>query len=84
MLNPLTKEINELARLPFYFDRSKKVNMLVGLGYDPVNDDYKVLAICHDFDSDDNEEEEKEIVPEMFVSVYSLKSGSWKRAESSP
>ena len=85
MLNPVTREIREFPRSPYRIDPFKTVSSKWGFGYDSVNDDYKVVYISYHgcgLDDDDNEIEPE--CTEMFVSIYSLKSGSWRRAQNSP
>ncbi|PON58760.1 F-box domain containing protein [Trema orientale] len=50
---------------------------MVGFGYDPLNDDYKLLRVIHyiRIDSDSFQSE---------VKVYSLKSNTWKRVGDFP
>ncbi|XP_056697985.1 F-box/kelch-repeat protein At3g06240-like [Spinacia oleracea] len=51
---------------------------MYGLGYDSVSDDYRVVMISHKIPG---------IEPgciEMFVDVYSVGNGTWKRVDSSP
>lgn len=68
--NPTTREITKLPRaynmpIPCILIGSS----VIGFGYDHVNDDYKVMRT---YDSQ---------IYNILVSVYSLKSNSWTRAE---
>ncbi|KAL2896783.1 hypothetical protein RDABS01_038567 [Bienertia sinuspersici] len=65
LINPTTREFKELPTSPYALDRHLS-NTISGLGYDSVNDDYKVVT------------------SEMFVNVYSVRNGTWERADSSP
>ncbi|XP_074341110.1 F-box protein CPR1-like isoform X1 [Apium graveolens] len=68
--NPATRKIRKLPRannipIPFMLIGS----CVVGFGYDHVNDDYKVMRT---YDSQ---------IYNILVSVYSLKSNTWTRAD---
>lgn len=85
VFNPVTREVTEVPLSPYRLDPLKNAYYNWGFGYDSLNDDYKVVTISYygcALDDDGNEIEPD--CTEMFVSVYSLKSGSWKRAQSSP
>jgi F-box interacting protein len=73
--NPLIKKHKKLPFEPV--DDTHKLRLHATFGYDPVNDDYKVLRIeCGQFlNSDDWALEAVE------VKVYSLKAHSWRRVE---
>ncbi|XP_074286843.1 F-box protein CPR1-like isoform X2 [Silene latifolia] len=74
LVNPTIKEVLEL-HVPSHDLESHPRNTRYGLGYDQVNDDYKVVALSGYF----LEHEMK-----MFANVYSVKKGSWKQVESCP
>lgn len=79
MINPTTREIRQVPTSPFALDPRVSYT-IYGFGYDSVNDDYKVVALSHYYDTDN------ELVPdytEMFVHVYSVTNGTWKRCGSS-
>uniref|UniRef100_A0A803MNF2 F-box domain-containing protein n=2 Tax=Chenopodium quinoa TaxID=63459 RepID=A0A803MNF2_CHEQI len=72
LINPTTREIKEMPSLSLPFDLKP---LSFGLGYDSVNDDYKVVLIsCI----------EKTFDAQMFVHVYSVRNGTWKRVDDSP
>ncbi|KAG5547666.1 hypothetical protein RHGRI_013383 [Rhododendron griersonianum] len=72
LVNPSTREFRKLSPSPFAFDPSGCVDDY-GLGYDSQSDDYKVVSISRSFRSNDN-----------VVSVYALRTNTWKKIESSP
>ncbi|KAK9741602.1 hypothetical protein RND81_03G116600 [Saponaria officinalis] len=71
LVNPTTKEVRELPVPSHAFDCVYR-HPLYGLGYDHVNDDYKVVSPSY-------------YPPElaMVVHVYSVRNGTWKEADSS-
>ncbi|KAK9741601.1 hypothetical protein RND81_03G116500 [Saponaria officinalis] len=79
LVNPTTKEVRELPVSPYALDPRASFTMY-GLGYDHANDDYKVVTLSY-YDSDNEYEPD---CSEMFVNVYSVRSGTWKKGESSP
>ena len=86
VLNPVTGEIREVPQSPFALDPHESFTMY-GFGYDSANEDYKIVSISY-YDTD-NEcgytgNEDEPFCTEMFVNLYSLETGTWKRAESSP
>ncbi|XP_074286840.1 F-box protein CPR1-like [Silene latifolia] len=74
LVNPTTKEVRELNIPSHDLDVYPRVTTY-GLGYDHVNDDYKVVLV-----SSYSLEHE----PKMFANVYSVRNGSWKQLETSP
>ncbi|WOG85439.1 hypothetical protein DCAR_0104628 [Daucus carota subsp. sativus] len=62
LFNPMTRKGREILVVPA---------PICGFGYDPVNDDYKVVKIA-------------EGKTQFFVFVYSLKTNSWKRVLNVP
>ena len=50
-------------------------------GYDPVNDDYKVLRIVEYFKSHERVGDEEDLAGAFEVMVYSLKANSWRIVE---
>ena len=85
VLNPVTREIREVPPSPFALDPGACF-IMHGLGYDSVSDDYKIVTLSfYDTDNDCGyDPATDDYCTEMFVNVYSLKSNSWRRAESSP
>ncbi|KAJ8442791.1 hypothetical protein Cgig2_016257 [Carnegiea gigantea] len=96
VLNPITRELREVPNWPCHpcAPHPSKSCSENGFGYDSVSDDYKIVTITSYEDTDDadhndeldddtNQGDEPYRI-EMFVNVYSLKTGTWKRAESSP
>ncbi|KAL9230473.1 hypothetical protein vseg_005819 [Gypsophila vaccaria] len=79
LVNPTTKTVRELPVSPYALDPHASFTMY-GLGYDHVSDDYKVVTLS--YYNTDNEYEPD--CTEMFVNVYSVRSGTWKQVESSP
>lgn len=79
VLNPITNEIREVPKSPFALN-FEETGILYGFGYDSVSHDYKIVTISYDCDED----EDGPYNTEMFVNVYSLKTGTWKKSESSP
>ncbi|KAG5554862.1 hypothetical protein RHGRI_012432 [Rhododendron griersonianum] len=74
LVNPSTRESRELPESPFTIEG--KFFADYGLGYDSSIDDYKVVNISYhhrETESADN-----------LVSVYALKTNSWRRIENSP
>ncbi|XP_059647285.1 F-box/kelch-repeat protein At3g06240-like isoform X2 [Cornus florida] len=83
LLNPTTRESKKLPKSPFALDPFSSYTMY-GLGYDSSTDDYKVLSVAYNArDEDDDDEEEKECA-DTFVSVFSLKTGAWRRIQDVP
>ncbi|XP_021748726.1 F-box/kelch-repeat protein At3g06240-like [Chenopodium quinoa] len=68
LINPTTREIKVLPSSPYAPNP-----LTCGLGYDSVNDDYKVVMISHSGTD-----------AQMLVSVYSARNGTWKSVENSP
>ncbi|KAK9741604.1 hypothetical protein RND81_03G116700 [Saponaria officinalis] len=79
LVNPTTKEVRDLPVSPYALDPHASFTMY-GLGYDHVSDDYKVVTLSY-YDTYNEYEPE---CTEMFVNVYSGRSGTWKQGESSP
>lgn len=78
LVNPSTRQSKKLPISPFSMNSVDKCLCLdsYGLGYDSSSDDHKVVSIAHygyGCDFDDN-----------IVSVYSLRTSSWRRIEDSP
>ncbi|KAK9741612.1 hypothetical protein RND81_03G117300 [Saponaria officinalis] len=73
LVNPTTKEVRELPVPSHTFD-SFYIYTLYGLGYDHVNDDYKVVSPSY-------YHTEHEVA--MVVHVYSIRNGTWKDVDSS-
>lgn len=71
LVNPSTGECKKLPPSPFSIG-SYTEEQYYGLGYDTSTDDYKVVRICPDtFESN-----------EFVVSVYNLRTNSWRIIES--
>ncbi|KAK9741598.1 hypothetical protein RND81_03G116300 [Saponaria officinalis] len=79
LVNPTTKNVQELPVSPYALDPHASFTMY-GVGYDHVSDDYKVVTLSY-YDTDNEHEPD---CTEMFVNVYSVRTGTWKRGESSP
>ncbi|XP_074289768.1 F-box/kelch-repeat protein At3g06240-like [Silene latifolia] len=79
LVNPTTNEARELPVLPYALYPRASFTMY-GLGYDHVNDDYKVVTLSYC----DTDNQRGIDCTEMFVNVYSVRNGTWKPAESSP
>ncbi|KAA8537324.1 hypothetical protein F0562_026989 [Nyssa sinensis] len=77
--NPSTRKYKQLPLLPIQSPK-KSVGFICktyGLGYDSINDDYKVVRIVEFTGKDDD----------WFISevqIYSLKSNSWRRIQDFP
>ncbi|XP_059624827.1 F-box protein CPR1-like [Cornus florida] len=82
LLNPTTREIRDLPDTPFDHE-SICGHTILGLGYDSAADDYKVVAIeaREDAEYDDCD---KPCCIYTVVSVYSLKSDSWRKIQDVP
>ncbi|KAK9741610.1 hypothetical protein RND81_03G117200 [Saponaria officinalis] len=87
LVNPTTKEVRALPVSPYALDPRASFTMygleydhvsMYGLGYDHVSDDYKVVTLSYYYT------DKHELDSEMFVNVYSVRSGTWKKGESSP
>lgn len=88
VLNPVTREIREVPDSPFFLDPTGSF-IMHGFGYDSVNDDYKIVTVSrydteNGFGFNTDDEDDSDYCPEMLVNVYSMKTGTWKRAPSSP
>ncbi|XP_006349814.1 F-box/kelch-repeat protein At3g06240-like [Solanum tuberosum] len=79
VINPITLDFKKIPNSPFALDPVGSFSMY-GFGYDYVNDDYKIVVISR-YDHDNEYEPD---VLDMFMDIYSLKVGSWKRIKSSP
>lgn len=79
LVNPTTRQFKELPSSPYALDPRASFTMY-GLGFDSVSDDYKVVTLS--YYNTDNEYEPD--CTEMFVNVYCVRNGTWKKAESSP
>ncbi|XP_004252902.1 F-box/kelch-repeat protein At3g06240 [Solanum lycopersicum] len=79
VINPTTLDFKKIPNSPFALDPIGSFSMY-GFGYDYVNDDYKIVVISR-YDHDNEYEPD---VLDMFMDIYSLKVGSWKRIKSSP
>ncbi|KAK9741609.1 hypothetical protein RND81_03G117100 [Saponaria officinalis] len=73
LFNPTTKEVRELPVPSHAFDCFYRYP-LYGLGYDHVNDDYKVVSPSY---------YHTELELAFVVHVYSVRTGAWKEADSS-
>ncbi|KAL9230471.1 hypothetical protein vseg_005817 [Gypsophila vaccaria] len=89
LVNPTTKVVRELPVSPYALDPHTSFTMY-GLGYDHVSDDYKVVRLSYyntdngyGYESESESESESDCA-EVFVNVYSVRSGIWKQVESSP
>ncbi|XP_059650512.1 F-box/kelch-repeat protein At3g06240-like isoform X2 [Cornus florida] len=88
LLNPSTREGKELPDSPFRH-QTFSVYTMYGLGYDSSTDDYKVVTIegkedIDDDDDDDDDRDDDDDFINSIVSVYSLKTDSWRRIENVP
>lgn len=79
LMNPTTREFKVLPSSPYALDPLVSFTMY-GVGYDSVSDGYKVVTLSY-YDIDNEHELD---CTEMFVNVYSVRNGSWKRAHNSP
>ncbi|CAN4104722.1 unnamed protein product [Withania somnifera] len=79
VINPITLDFKKILNSPLALDPIGSFSMH-GFGYDYVNDDYKVVMISR-YDHDNEYEPD---ILDMFMDIYSLKIGSWKRINSSP
>ncbi|XP_059299085.1 F-box/kelch-repeat protein At3g23880-like [Lycium ferocissimum] len=75
--NPATKECRIIPMVSFelqrFFDERDNV---VGIGYDAVSQDYKVLSLRTYMN-----DEKRKVHPKVFAAIYSLKNDSWKHIE---
>ncbi|KAL4582799.1 hypothetical protein LXL04_007358 [Taraxacum kok-saghyz] len=79
LMNPTTREVSKLPISPFALPIGESFEMY-GFGYDSSTDDYKVIAISFwDTDNEHNPD-----CTDMFVSVYTLSTNSWRKLPNSP
>ncbi|KAL7220571.1 hypothetical protein ACSBR2_013451 [Camellia fascicularis] len=81
LLNPLTRESKKIPESPFAIDSVKAYNPC-GLGYDSTTDDYKVVMLSY-YGRGVDEESGATTETNTIVSVYSLKSDSWRKIQGS-
>jgi F-box interacting protein len=78
--NPSIRKYKKLPSLPTVSAPGLPLNFEYGFnfafGYDPINNDYKVLRIVEYFESS-----HEELAQAFEVKVYSLKAHSWSRVE---
>ncbi|MCD9642893.1 hypothetical protein HAX54_029936 [Datura stramonium] len=79
VINPITLDFKKIPKSPFALDPIGSFSMH-GFGYDSVNDEYKIVVISR-YDHDNEYEPD---ILDMFMDIYSLKIGSWRRIKSSP
>ncbi|XP_059287255.1 F-box/kelch-repeat protein At3g06240-like [Lycium ferocissimum] len=79
VINPITLDFKIIPNSPLALEPYGSFSMH-GFGYDYVNDDYKIVMISR-YDHDNEVEPD---ILDMFMDIYSLKNGSWKRIKSSP
>ncbi|KAK4425837.1 putative F-box protein [Sesamum alatum] len=77
LVNPITLQMVKVPNSPLALDRDESV-CLAGFGYDSCSDDYKVVTLSH-YDTIN-----KPRPNDIFVDVYSVKKGVWKRLDSYP
>lgn len=75
VLNPTTGEVREVPRWPSALNRWKSCTVYA-FGHDSISDDYKIVIVSFRGDF------KAEVATETFVSIYSLKTGTWKNVES--
>ncbi|KZV24388.1 F-box/kelch-repeat protein [Dorcoceras hygrometricum] len=79
LVNPTTLQKVRVPNSPLALYRPGSFNMH-GFGYDSSSHDYKVVALSY-FNTDNEYEPD---CADTFVDVYSVRSGVWKRLDSSP
>ncbi|CAK8540785.1 unnamed protein product [Lathyrus sativus] len=82
--NPATEEFKVIPNNPFDFIPSMKHDITEhGFSYDCVRDDYKVIRLVCDIESDYDSEivSSGKIYHNLFWEIYSLLSNSWKKLE---
>ncbi|KAL7220572.1 hypothetical protein ACSBR2_013452 [Camellia fascicularis] len=81
LLNPSTGESKKMPESPFALDSVNAYN-LCGLGYDSTTDDYKVVMLSF-YGGGVDDESGATTETNTIVSVYSLKSDSWRKIQGS-
>ncbi|KAG8369906.1 hypothetical protein BUALT_Bualt14G0062100 [Buddleja alternifolia] len=79
LMNPITLQQLEIPNSPLALNRYESFSMH-GFGYDSSTDDYKIVTLSY-YNSDNEYEPDCD---DIFVDVYSVKTGVWKRVDSSP
>ncbi|PNX79199.1 F-box protein [Trifolium pratense] len=83
--NPATGEYKILPPSLQSYENIEFNVSLVGVGYDHIRDDYKVLRVArHPIDHDNyifKEEPQVENCDDIFWEVYSLRSNSWRKVD---
>lgn len=79
LVNPITLQKVHVPDSPVALYKPGSFSMH-GFGYDSSSNDYKIVTLSH-FDTDNEYEPD---CADTFVDVYSVKSGVWKRLDSSP
>nr|XP_043616982.1 F-box/kelch-repeat protein At3g06240-like [Erigeron canadensis] len=79
LINPTTKEIFRILVSPFALPVRESF-VMYGFGHNSSNDDYVVISISFwDTDNEYNPD-----CTDMYVSMYSLRNGLWRRLDCSP
>ncbi|XP_075488578.1 F-box/kelch-repeat protein At3g06240-like [Primulina tabacum] len=79
LVNPITLQKVHVQDSPLALYKPGSFSMH-GFGYDSSSDDYKIVTLSY-FDTDNEYEPD---CADTFVDVYSVKTGVWKRLDSSP
>ncbi|CAL5337771.1 hypothetical protein CsSME_00021061 [Camellia sinensis var. sinensis] len=82
LLNPSTGESKKISESPFALDSVNAYNRC-GLGYDSTTDDYKVVMLSYYGGGGVDDESGATTETNTIVSVYSLKSDSWRKIQGS-
>ncbi|XP_028065948.1 F-box/kelch-repeat protein At3g06240-like [Camellia sinensis] len=81
LLNPSTRESKKIPESPFALNSVNACN-LCGLGYDSMSDDFKIVMLSY-YGGGVDEESGATTETNTIVSVYSLKSYSWRKIQGS-
>ncbi|KAK4425838.1 F-box/kelch-repeat protein [Sesamum alatum] len=77
LVNPITLQLVKVPNSPLALNMNESI-CLDGFGYDSCSDDYKVVTLSH-YDTIN-----KPRPNDIFVDVYSVKRGVWKRVDNFP
>ncbi|KAI8011655.1 F-box/kelch-repeat protein [Camellia lanceoleosa] len=81
LLNPSTRESKKIPESPFALNSVNACNRC-GLGYDSMSDGFKIVMLSY-YDGGVDEESGATTETNTIVSVYSLKSDSWRKIQGS-